>query len=236
MKIAVFVDEDGSVLPFMASGVVEIYADDSGEWICINQIPFDVIDALGISDIRTRTRMLVSEFEDCELLVIESIKGISKVVLEEFKIGSWQFKGVLIAPLLNKIKVELEKVKEQQAKLVVTPVLVGEAVDASYEIDLASILGNERSLNSRDILVPFMQKTFFRKLTIVCSHLPKWFEPTAALLELEYELTETDDGQVLAVVKPTDFEAGLTIRQHISAGVLNSVGGCSSGCCSSGVC
>jgi Fe-only nitrogenase accessory protein AnfO len=236
MKIAVFVDENERVLSFIASGVVEIYSDDTGEWTCINQIPFDLNQALSIDDLRTRTRMLVSEFEDCNLLVIDSIKGLSKVVLEEYKIGTWRFKGVLFYQLFDSIKEELLRVKAEQSRWVVTPVHVGDTSDAVYEINLASILENNRSLNSRDILVPFLQNTHFRKLTIKCSHTPKWFEQTIELLQLTREITETGDGHVLIVLQPVDFEAGIASRQQVSLSGIHGAGGCSSGCCSSGIC
>ena len=52
MKIAVFINENGYVLPFSASGVVELYSDDLGESQCVNQIPFELSNALAINDIR----------------------------------------------------------------------------------------------------------------------------------------------------------------------------------------
>ena len=200
MKIAVFINENGYVLPFSASGVVELYSDDLGEWQCVNQIPFDLSNALAINDIRLRTKMLVSEFEDCEMLVIESIKGLAKVILEEFRVGTWQFKGIFLFRLLDKIKDELLKVKAEQIKEVVSPTLVGNEVDAIYEINLGAILDSDCGLNSREILIPFMQNTSFRKLTIDCNHAPKWFEMTMCLLKLKYDITETEDGQVRNII------------------------------------
>jgi Fe-only nitrogenase accessory protein AnfO len=229
MKIAVFINEYGNVLPFFSSGVVELYSDDSGEWQCVNQIPFDLDNMVGINDMNMRIRMLASEFEDCEMLVIENIKGLAKVILEEFKIGIWQFKGIFLFRLLDKIKDELLKAKETQTKNIVTPVLVGEAADAVYEINLGVILDNDCGLNSREILIPFIQNTNFRKLTIDCNHTPKWFEAIMCLLQLKYEITETEDSPIRIVVEPFDFEAGITERQRIH--VEKEGGGCSSGCC-----
>ena len=116
MKIAVFVDETGNVLPFSAAGIIDLYSDESGEWLCVNQIPFDLSGASSMNEIRTNIKLLLSEFEDCELLVIDSIKGFAKVVLEEFKVGTWQFKGIFLFHLLDKVREELAKVKKAQVK------------------------------------------------------------------------------------------------------------------------
>jgi Fe-only nitrogenase accessory protein AnfO len=231
MKIAVFIDENGIVLPFLASGVVNLYSDDTGEWQCVNQIPFDLNNAGGIKDIRMRVKMLISEFEDCELLVIDGIKGITKVVLEEFKVGIWQYNGFFLLCLLDKIRDELHEVKAEQDKNRITPVLVGKAADAVYEINLGAILDNNCGLNSREILLPFIQNTPFRKLIIDCKHIPKWFEGMATLMKLNYEITDTNDGEIRIVTKPIGFETGIEDRKRIKWN--NDSKSCSGGCCGS---
>lgn len=233
MKIAVFADDNGQVLPFFAPGVVDIYSDDSGSWQCINQIPFDIGTAAGMKDIRIRVQMLASEFEDCKLLVVDTIKGIAKVALEEYGIGIWQYNGFFLLCLLDKIHDELIRIKEEQAASHPTPTLVGSTDDASYEINLGAILDNNCGLNSRDLLIPFVQNTDFKKLTIDCKHMPKWFETTMCLLKLNYTIADTEDGDVRIVVEPVDFANGLADRQRIR---LSDGGGCSSGGCSSGMC
>lgn len=230
MKIAVFVDETGNVLPFSAAGIVDLYSDESGKWMCVNQIPFDLSSASGMNEIRTNIKLLISEFEDCELLVIDSIKGFAKVVLEEFKVGTWQFKGIFLFHLLDKVREELAKVKKAQEKLHVTPVLVGSEVDGCYEINLSAILDKDCGLNSRDLLIPFIQKTNFHTLTIDCNHTPKWLESAMILMKLSYDVTETEDGLLRIVIKPNDFDAGLTERQRIRFSNEGG-GGCSSGGC-----
>jgi len=230
MKIAVFVDETGNVLPFSAAGVVDLYSDESGEWLCVNQIPFDLSGASRMNEIRTKIKLLLSEFEDCELLVIDSIKGFAKVVLEEFKVGTWQFKGIFLFHLLDKVREELAKVKKAQVKQNVHPIPVGDEADDCYEINLASILDKDCGLNSRDLLIPFIQKNNFRKLTIDCNHIPKWFESAMVLMKLHYDITETEYGLLRAVVEPIDFETGITERQRIRFSNEGS-GGCSSGGC-----
>jgi Fe-only nitrogenase accessory protein AnfO len=233
MKVAVFVNENGGVLPFLDSGVVEIYSDDKGQWECINQIPFELNNSLSMNEFRMRIYLMVSEFDDCRMLVVETIRGLSLALIEERKIGIWKFKGTFLRPLLDTIKKELERIMEEQRSSIVVPSAIGNAEDGLYEIDLASILDRDSSLNSRDILLPFLQNTSFHKLEVVCKHVPKWFEKTFEVLKLQVEVTELNDGLCKVVVTPVDFDAGISERKQAVLDNIIGSGGCSSGCCSS---
>jgi Fe-only nitrogenase accessory protein AnfO len=228
MEIAVFLNEDRITLPSFATGVVEVYSDSSGEWDCVNEIPFELTGDLSLIDINLRMRMLISEFENCEIIVVESIRGLIRAILEEFRIGVWQFKGAFKLQLLDKIREELLKVKATtQIKNVITPNLTGDAGELNYEINLSEILENCSDLNSKEILIPFIQNTNFRTLTIVCNHPPKWFESLISLMELTSETSSLENGLIQIVVKPLDLKNGLAKRRFLK---LN-LGGCSSGGC-----
>jgi Fe-only nitrogenase accessory protein AnfO len=233
MKIAVFVDEYRNLLPFFGSGVVEIYSDENHKWECINEIPFEIDDNLSMKEIRSRIDLIVSEFEDCNMLVVESIRGLSLALIEEKKIGIWKFKGLFLPQLLDHIKEELEKIIEEQLSSIITPTAIGNVEDGLYEIDLATILDSDSSLNSRDILIPFLQNTQFHKLEIICKHVPKWFEKTFEVLKLQVEVTESNEGLCHAIVTPIDFAAGISERKLAILENLTGHGGCSSGCSSS---
>lgn len=55
------------------------------------------------------------------------------------------------------------------------PLPVGNNSDGYYKINLAEVLRNDLGLNSRQVLIPFMETTAFKKLEIFCDHLPRWF-------------------------------------------------------------
>jgi Fe-only nitrogenase accessory protein AnfO len=231
MKIAVFVNENGDVLPFIDSGVIEIYSDEKGQWECINQIPFELDLCLSMQEVRLRTSLMVSDFDDCKMLVVEAIRGLPLALIEEEKIGLWKYKGTVSWSLLDTIKEKLERVMEEQRSSIVAPVAIGKIEDGFYEIDLATILDRDHSLNSRSILLPFLQNTAFHKLEIVCKHVPKWLEKTFDALKLQVEVVESSDGLCKAMVKPVDFNAGILERRRVIKENFPGSGGCSSGCC-----
>jgi len=48
--------------------------------------------------------------------------------------------------------------------------------DGCYRINLAKILNNDASLNSKQVLVPFMAGVAFKRLEVLCDHAPRWFD------------------------------------------------------------
>jgi len=241
MKIAIFVDRYGTVLPFFSLGVVEIYSDESGAWKCINQVPMDLSSEPGMNEVLRNVRMLTSELDDCNLLVIENIQGIVRSYLSDFQIGIWKFKGLFLnEDLLNHIKQEVEKaiLERQQNQIVAAPVLVGKEEDAVYELDLATLLDCDASLSSRTVLISFFQNTNFRELIIICKQSPKWLEQSLEILQLSSVFDELGDGVICLTVTPLDFETGLEIRKAIEPDQISTLEeSCSSsGCASVGSC
>lgn len=118
MKVAVFVDAYGTVLPFQPSnGTVEIYSDEAGKWTCLKKIALNTHRCTGINDILDSIRMLAREFEDCQLLVVESVIGIAQSYLKDFQIGVWLQKGRLMEEsLLNYIRTEVHHALDELRK------------------------------------------------------------------------------------------------------------------------
>jgi len=64
------------------------------------------------------------------------------------------------------------------------PVPVGDSNDGYYKINLAEILKMDTSLNSKQVLVPFMSCVTFKKLEVLCDHPPRWFSNELGKLNL----------------------------------------------------
>lgn len=229
MKIAVFVNEHSYILPFYSFGLVEIYSDDESTWNCINQIPFDLERQKDLADVQLKMNMLISEFEDCNLLIVENIKGLPTALLQERGIGVWKLGGLFLPEMLDFVRKELTKAITKPEKVVIRPALIGREEDAEYEIDLILLLSENRMLNSMDILIPFMKETNFRKLTITCSHLPKWFNRVIEVLNLVAELEELEPDRLRAIVSPINPGDDVSFRKNIRIPGMG--GACSSGGC-----
>lgn len=81
--------------------------------------------------------------------------------------------------------------------------------DGCYRIDLAEILNNDASLNSKDVLVPFMSGAAFKQLEVLCDHPPRWFARELCKLDLTVasELPADSGKGVCVLVVPAKDKA-----------------------------
>lgn len=93
-------------------------------------------------------------------------------------------------------------------KVLPAPQAVG---DGCYRINLASILANDSSLNSKQVLVPFMEGVPFRQLEVLCDHPPRWFarELHKINLAVASEHPNSDGKGVRVVVIPIEATAAV---------------------------
>jgi len=81
------------------------------------------------------------------------------------------------------------------------PVLIGDISEGCYSINLAAILEENPALNSRQILMPALEGTSFKKLVIICDHRPRWFNNELRNLKLTAEPEVSDEsGKWLKIV------------------------------------
>ena len=227
MKIAVLIDKNKQILPFYSLGTVEVYSDEAAEWNCVKRIPFDMTIQKDLFDVQVKVKMLVSALQNCQLLIVEGIKGLPLSLLQESGMGVWKAYGPFSVDILDIIGVKLENAMKPQEKKSMRPISVGKEENAEFAIDLISLLRDDRSLNSIEILVPFMKETNFRKLQIRCSHLPKWFKIAMEEFRLTCQIEETEPDVLKVIVRPKTWKESIAFRQSVYIPGMG--GGCSCG-------
>jgi len=81
------------------------------------------------------------------------------------------------------------------------PVLVSDRAEGRYVIHLAEILQDNPTLNSRQVLIPVLEERSFKKLEILCGHIPRWFHNELRNLQLTADPEAPDEtGKWLKVV------------------------------------
>lgn len=185
MKIAVFVDTNGNTLSFDSSGIVLIYENNNSDWQCICKVPFYINKEMNLASIRKSIYMIAPELAGCKALVAKRKMGIFNAIFEEeLHIRLFAIQGSPVS-FLNDIRKTLnseivEAIKRielnKQKKDSFDPVLVGDSSKGCYQINLVKVQEKDASLNSKEILLPFLQNTSFWELEIICLHLPKWFD------------------------------------------------------------
>jgi Fe-only nitrogenase accessory protein AnfO len=222
MKIAVLVNEKGTSIPYSDGGIIELYAFEENGWHCIKAAALDVDDGTNISEVRARVHAVMAIIEDCKVFMVEAIKSLPIGIFDGYGITVWNHKGIPL-DAFDFVK-EQEENKARQPKSCCdkpsckstcssntgesvqtqSSIMIENICDGYYKIDLAKILKNDRSLNSKLILIPFFQNTPFQKLEIICEHVPKWFEKEFGFLKLRFETEESKDGLCHATVQPKE--------------------------------
>jgi Fe-only nitrogenase accessory protein AnfO len=154
---------------------------------------------MNISRIRLYIHELSSRLDGCKALVMRKSPGIFNAILEEeLGIRIWTVNGQPFDAFPH-IKAQTETAMDtaqgcascrgtgETAEMAATP--VGDLNDGLFQINLVEIQQKNSSLNSREILLPFLeQKKDFTELEIICLHIPKWLNEEM-LEKLNIELT-----------------------------------------------
>ncbi len=226
MEIAVYVDEDGKLASLYQAGRALLHTRDSnGQWQKIREAPLQMAGEMSIPVIKEALKQWVGQLGDCKVLLSAEVRGVLYSILqEEMGFHTWKSGGNLQEQLDNVERMEeamaiqqeqaLQEEKARQADesckkkrqhsqgercddaAVPEPEQIGEG---HYQIDLEAVLERDKALNSRNVLIPFMEKTLFQKLVIFCDHVPRWFSAKLEELGLGAEFEDVEGGLKVTV-------------------------------------
>jgi Fe-only nitrogenase accessory protein AnfO len=191
MKIATLVDEKGNTLPFSESGRIKLYDfDDCGSY-CLCEIAYDPAEKLTLSAIRPYLSGIVAQLDGCKTFAMQKKPGLFNVILEEeLGVRIWGVSGSPVA-VFPQIKEQTEVLGAEleacgsgcsschggggQTSEAIMPTPVGDLDSGMYQINLIEVQRKNSSLNSQEILLPFLEgKKDLIELEIICMHIPKW--------------------------------------------------------------
>jgi Fe-only nitrogenase accessory protein AnfO len=206
MNIAAYVNESGEIVDFYEEGEICLFGKVADAWGITKAIPLKLKREMGIAGVRATVADSVSKLENCEVFLVRELRGIVKFYLEEQGFRVWKSEGPLVDQLDNVSLREQEILAEENDSAPVpAPLPVGDPADGDYRIDLAALLQSGAPHVSREILMPFFETVSFRRLEVLCEHVPKWFPMELAGLELKVETQTPDasgDGMMTVVVAP----------------------------------
>jgi len=215
-------------------------------WTLRRTIPFDISREGSLSTLKHRLHGALNALEDCRVLLLAEARGIACAILqEEFGVRTWVSQGPLQTQLDGVAHREADLARKPpppppassgcgggcgggsnrrasacspsgDPAVIVEPDRVGAAQDGLWRFDLAAVLGSDPGLNSFDVLLPVLERGGFRRLEVVCDHLPRWLLPMSKSLGLRVQVDEVEPvssgttGRLRAVLDH-DAEAGPTM-------------------------
>lgn len=187
-KVAVIANDSGETTFVQQFGKIIIYEKHEEQWISKREIEYTVDIFKGTKGIRESLQEIVKYLGDCRVIVGSEVSGVFYNILdmENFKI--WEFNGniedffdYIIANSNEQIDIcntENNEVSE--------PIGTGE--EGCYYLDLIKLQVNKASVSSKQALLPFLKVGNFKKLSVVCKHVPPWLEGTIRSMKMKMDI------------------------------------------------
>lgn len=150
--------------------------------------------------LRQQTVTLLEALPECRHIVVREIQGVLLAWLDGRGITMWRGRGEP-APFLDRIA---ERIHASSPVTLLHPETYfqpGKQI-GDFHFNLIEALANSREgRTSRRLLQPFLRQKQFRRLDVICDHLPKWF---ATLDTREFSIVSEPrtDGTCCVVVMP----------------------------------
>ncbi|EIQ02156.1 Fe-only nitrogenase accessory protein AnfO [Opitutaceae bacterium TAV1] len=227
MKIAAYVNEEGKAVSFNARGMVRIYKRRSGIWVNMTGFPLELRRDAGLAEFQAAFTHMIARLEDCRIFIVDEIRGVPCAILDSMGFRLWQVAG----PVLEQLDLVAGKTQEEADNATSAsraPVPVGDPRDGFYRLNLRQVLRSDASLNSRQVLIPFLEAGAFRKLEVLCDHTPRWMEKELERLHLRADSEDWETSGVRITLSPDPDSATGRSTEHRHA-LPSGFSGCGGG-------
>lgn len=210
MNIATLVDTNGNAIPFGEPGTLHIFNHEEDGWKPVMEFAFSMHADQGFAAIRRSILDLAARLGDCRTLLVGPVQGFPRSMLLELGFSVWTVEGAAVR-YLDQImqrtaaaRAETNGVPASQDDTpdVPTPSPKDGCCSGVYMIDLIEVQAKGTAHNSKDILLPFFEKSSFSRLDIICDHVPKWFANELASLKLSFTAEHLAGGRMMVSVQP----------------------------------
>lgn len=196
-KIAVLIDKNDETTTFGKGATVEVFVKEGGEWEAIQKIEVVLEDSMGVAEVRQEAARIAKALGDCRLIVGKKVYGMAYNVFEAMKFAIWEIEGrpetfldeiveAEEAYVLQETNKENEKLNEES--------YIKKISEGHYLIDLLHMQSLDRSISSKQAIIPFLEKQSFERLDIVCTHIPPWIETQTEKYAVRMKIEEIDNG------------------------------------------
>jgi Fe-only nitrogenase accessory protein AnfO len=190
LKIAVVESNNQKTNSIFEPGFVATYEEDSGKWKFLNRFENKVCNAKDIAAVRMAVVDTIKQLDDVKIVVASEILGIAFGIFE-----AAGFEIVLVEnstlDVLDSVKKEMleviEKRQEETLKFDIMQFLEPGMNEGYFYLNMEEILSKNPQLTSKGILIPYLKNEEFKRLEVICSHIPKWFDKDLVTLGFEYE-------------------------------------------------
>lgn len=181
-EIAVISTENQQLCPLTEMTTIVVYKKSQGIWQERKVFPFSLRQGKNMDELRNDIRNLITKLPDCRIIAGKSIQGLAYQVFNRMGFHIFEISR-LSGDILDGIsldadsatkapeKSELPKVSAQK-----TARQIGEGI---FYLDLIELQTSYPEISSKKALQPILAAPDFKKIDVLCSHIPLWLETPA---------------------------------------------------------
>jgi len=199
-KIAVFLKENDEIGSFTESKCVNIFVNEYGGWLIKKKLNVDLSNVNNMKAIRETFLKLISEMEDCRIVVVNKAFGIPYSVFYAEDFSVWELEGNPLDFLDEIIKSEIEQEELDNEENEIGKKLS----EGHYFIDLQELEIANPEMSSKKAIIPYLEKEDVKKIEVHCCHVPPWL------------VTKMDKGEILLSIneiKRNDYM--VTVQKNV---------------------
>lgn len=180
MLIATSVNHEGVCAEFYETTKIQVFSSGcDGQWKKQSELDVDFQNK-PLRVIRDSLVHLLSSLISigCREIVFSEVKGFPLSIMEGLQFRMWQATGNPLF-VLDKVKMSFEHhQKTTETNQINVDSHFKTEVSGVYEINLVDAM-TQTKMNSRDILIPFLERESYQQLIVLCDHQPKWMKTCA---------------------------------------------------------
>lgn len=212
--VAVVTGQGGQTASILDKDVcLKVYAKDLAEWDMTKEIAVELHPENGLRAVRNELSQIIAKLKEVHVLVAGDISGVAYNAFDAAGYFVFQIPQKSPEDFLNFVLASVEKQEEElnalksgksDASAIPSPQPAGEA--GNYYLDIIQAQLDNPNATTKQMLKPFLEHTKFYELTIVCSHMPLWFDKEFGAMKLAYEKEALGPEKYKVIIHPAACE------------------------------
>lgn len=197
-SFAVFLDHNNITCSSMDEGNIKVYSFDpeNNAWYATQNIEFSLLDCTSIAGIRKKILDMIHALGECRVFIGSEVTGQLYSILEAHRFNIYEVNGEPEQFLSSVLELENKNgeipAETSGSSRRIYPEKAGE--EGAYFLNLKAALSNNPELSSKKILLPFIDEKKFKKIEVLCDHIPRWLNSELEKSGMKFDVCKIDTG------------------------------------------
>ena len=202
-NIAVILNDSDQLTTFEKGVVLKVFSKNDNRWRIIDEINYSLDLASNISNIRNNIKTVLLQLNNCKVIIGEKVAGLPYNILESLGFEIYEAQEVsdsLLDEIITELEAESAHSNDLSSEVPTSPVETSE--HGVFFLNLIKLQEKHPEISSKKALKSFIETHCFRRLDVICSHIPPWFDTVLPQKRLSYKIDELERNQIkVSIIK-----------------------------------